>query len=105
MWVEVYIDSVKAKSQAASTWGNTKKIKAEGKLDRELKNLCTLMENSAECLGSSREHCWGYVSMVIRPKSCGIFPLKVATTLLSGSRKAQSEQSGHIIQVSVEATC
>ena len=27
MWQEVYIDSVKAKSQAASTWGNTKKSK------------------------------------------------------------------------------
>ena len=28
-----------------------------------------------------------YLSMRIHPKSCLIFPLKVATTLLSGSRK------------------
>ena len=33
------------------------------------------------------EHCCSYVSMRIQPKSCCIFPSKVAATLLSGSGK------------------
>ena len=44
--------------------------------------------NSAEGLGSRRERCWGYVSIFENTfKSCRISPLKVATTLLSGSGK------------------
>ena len=50
-------------------------------------NLHISPENSEEGLGSRRECCWHYVSMRIHPKSCRIFPLKVAATLLSGSRK------------------
>ena len=43
--------------------------------------------NSAEGLRSRRECCWGYyLSMRIHPKSFCIFLLKVAETLLSGSR-------------------
>ena len=54
----------------------------------DLKNLSILPENSAEDLRSRRECCWGsYLSMRIQPKSCRIFPLKVAATLLSGSSK------------------
>ena len=34
-----------------------------------------------------RERCWCYVFMRMHPKNCCIFPLKVATALLSGSRK------------------
>ena len=48
--------------------------------------------NSAEGLGSRRERCWDYyLSLRIRPKSCYIFPLKVAATLLSGSGKGAVE--------------
>ena len=44
--------------------------------------------NSAEGRGSTRERCWGFVSIFENiPKSCRIFPLKVATNLLSGSGK------------------
>ena len=52
--------------------------------------------NSAGGLGSRREHCCDYISVFenmpkklphLSPKSCYIFPLKVATTLLSGSGK------------------
>ena len=46
---------------------------------RDCKNLCILLENSAEGLGFSREHCWGYISIYenipkklphLHPKSC-----------------------------------
>ena len=44
--------------------------------------------NSAEGLRSGRERCWDYKSIFENaPKSCCISPLKVAATLLSGSRK------------------
>ena len=44
--------------------------------------------NSAEGLGSTRQHYKGYISTFENtPKSCRISPLKVATTLLSGSGK------------------
>ena len=44
--------------------------------------------NSAEGLGSRRGRCWArYLSLRIHPKTCCIFPLKVAATLLSGSGK------------------
>ena len=46
-----------------------------------------------------------YLSMRMHPKNCGIFPLNVATTLLSGSRKAQLEYISYIVTVVVEATC
>ena len=38
----------------------TQKAKAKRKSASDLKNL---PENSAECLGSSRERCWGYMSI------------------------------------------
>ena len=44
--------------------------------------------NSTEGLGCRREHCCGFVSIFENTlKSCRISPLKVATTLLSGSGK------------------
>ena len=46
-----------------------------------------------------------YLSMRIHPKSCYIFPIKVAATLLSGSRKVQLEHSSHIVKIGIEATC
>ena len=54
---------------------------------RDHENLHILLENSAKGLGSRRERCWGYISMRIHPKSCFIFPLKVAATLINSSRK------------------
>ena len=46
-----------------------------------------------------------YLYMRIHPKSCHIFPLKVAATLLSVQRKAQLEHSSHLVKVCVEARC
>ena len=45
------------------------------------------------------------LSLRILPKSCNIFPLKVAATLLSGSGKDALGHSNHIVKVGVEATC
>ena len=45
--------------------------------------------NSAQGLGSRREHFWHHVSLRIHPKSCRIFPLKLAATVLSGSGKGE----------------
>ena len=38
-----------------------KKAKVAIYLPRDFKNLCILLKNSAEGLGSKRKHCWGYV--------------------------------------------
>ena len=46
-----------------------------------------------------------YLYMTIHPKSCQIFPLKVAATLLSVQRRAQLEHSSHLVKVCVEARC
>ena len=55
---------------------------------------------------SPGECCWCYISIYENaPQNCCIFPLKVATTLLSGSRKGTTEYSSHIVKVGVEATC
>ena len=54
---------------------------------RDLKNVCTLLETSAEDLESRTECCWSYVSMRIHLKSYHVFPAKVVATLLSGSWK------------------
>ena len=64
-----------------------KKTKAKRESARDLKNLCILPENSAEDLRSRRALLVSHLSMRMHPKNCHIFPLKVATTLLSGSRK------------------
>ena len=78
MWMEVHINSVKAKSQAGKI--RVKDIMAAA---RDRKNLCILPENSAgESAGGVT-----YLSMRIHLKSCPIFPLKVSATLLNGSRK------------------
>ena len=56
----------------------------------DLKNLCNLLENSAGGVGSRREHCLGYYVFENTPEKLivkSIFPLKVAATLLGGSRK------------------
>ena len=66
-----------------------KKAKAKRKSARHIKNLHILPGNSAEDLGSRREHWWGYISMYENtPKKLLRLPPKVfVTTLLSGSRK------------------
>ena len=61
--------------------------------------------NSAEGLGSWSSAGVTYLSLRMHLKSCHIFPLKVAATLLSGSMKGAAEHSSHIVKVSVEATC
>ena len=63
----------------------TQKGQVERKSARDIKKFRILPKNSAEGLG--REHCLvTYLSMRIHPKSCCIFPLKVETTLIGGSR-------------------
>ena len=55
------------------------------------KNLRILLENSARGLSSGRKRFWGYVSVFDNTHKKlilkSIVPLKVAATLLSGSRK------------------
>ena len=66
----------------------TQKAKTERKSAGYLKNFRILSENSAEGLRSRRELCQGYQSIYENiPKKLLHLPLKVATTLLSGSRK------------------
>ena len=48
--------------------------------------FCLEIQQSASGIGESVAGVT-YLSMRIHPKSCCIFPLKVAATLLSGSRK------------------
>ena len=81
--MELHIYSVKAKSQASDMW-----VKDIMTTVRECDFPNILWENSADGLGSRRESCWGYVYIdEDTPKSCHIFPLKVAAILLNGLRK------------------
>ena len=59
------------------------------------KNLCILSENSAEGLGSRRDHCWSYVVSVFED----------TPTNLVVQARAQLEHSSHMVKVSVETTC
>ena len=72
--------------------GNTKRPKPKqnqlgifGISTREFKHFA---ENPAEGFESRRAYCWGHIPTRIHPKSFHIFFLKVAATLLSGSRKS-----------------
>ena len=72
--------------------GNTKRPKLKenklGILGMSPREFTHSVGNSAEGLGSRRERRWGYISIFENTsKSCCISPLKVATTLLSGSEK------------------
>ena len=71
---------------------NTKRLKPKenqlGILGISSREFTHSVGNSAEGLGSGREHCWGCESIFQNaPKSCCISPLKVVMTLLSGSDK------------------
>ena len=71
---------------------NTKRPKPKenqlGILALSSKEFTHSVGNSAEGLGSRKGRCWGYVSIFEETlKSCHIFPLKGAATLLSGSGK------------------
>ena len=60
-------------------------VKAKIKLARDLKNLCILPEIQKRVSGPGRSAARAtYLSMRMHPKSCSLFPLKVATTLLCG---------------------
>ena len=67
MWMEVHIYSVKAESQAGNIWVKdimtAQNDQSWKKSARDLKHLLILPENSAEDLGSRREHCCGYRSI------------------------------------------
>ena len=71
---------------------NTKRPKPKGNqlgiLGISSRNLRILLEIQQKALGP-RQSTAGttYLSLRMHPKSCYIFPLKVATTLLSGSGK------------------
>ena len=72
-----------------------KKTKATRYSARDLKNSCILPENSAEDLGSRREHCWSYI----------VSAFENTTKNLVVQGRVQLEHSSHIVKVSVEATC
>ena len=97
--MEVHIYSIKAKSQAGNIWVKvimtTLKAKAIRYSAKDLKNLCILLESSAEGgFGSRRKHCWCYVVSVLE---------NTAVNLVVQER-VQLEHSSHIVTVSVEAT-
>ena len=73
----------------------TYKSKAARYSAKDLKNLRILPENSAEGLGSSREHCWSYV----------VSAFENTTKNLVVQGRVQLEHSSHIVKVGVEATC
>ena len=87
MWMGVHIYSVKYKSQAGNIWVKDIKSKKENQLEI-LKIYIFLQQNSAEESGPG-ENTAGvmYLSVRVHLKSYYIFPLKVAITLLSHSRK------------------
>ena len=68
-------------SQAGSIW-----VKDIMTTQREQRPFCWKIQRRASGPGKSTAGDM-YVSMRIHPKSCCIFPLKVATALLIGSRK------------------
>ena len=76
---QIYNDSTKRPNPKEN------QLEILGSLFREFMHF---VRNSTGSLGFRRECCWAlYLSLIIHPKSCCIFPLKVATTLLSGSGK------------------
>ena len=78
---------VKQVADESKIWQH-KNDKAERKSTRDLKNLYILLENSAAGLGLGESTAGVmYLFVRIHLKSCCIFLLKVATALLSGSRK------------------
>ena len=72
-----------------------KKAKAARFSAWDLKNFHILLENSAEDLGSKREHCWSYV--------VSAFENTTKNLVIQG--RVQLEHSSHIVKVGVEATC
>ena len=112
--MEVYIYSVKAKSEAGNMSqiynDNTKRPKLKenqpGILGISLREFMHFAGNSAKGLGSSRKHCWGYVSvfentpkklLLISPKSCCNFT--------QWFRERHSWSIVVTAKVDVEATC
>ena len=66
--------------------GQSRNKISQGSEESHLRNLRILLEIQQKTLGPG-EHSWDDIPLRIRPKSCYIFPLKVAATLLSGSGK------------------
>ena len=99
MWMEVHLYQVKAESQAGNMSqrynNNIKRPKPLRYSARDLKNLCILLENSAEGLKSRRERCWHYV--------VSVFENTPKHLVVQG--RMQLEHSSHIVKVGVEATC
>ena len=95
MWLEEYMLSVKAKSQAGNIWAryndNTKKAKATRYPDWGLINLCILPRNSAEGLRPRRGHCWHYAESVFEntPKNLVV------------QGRVHLEHRSHIVKVGV----
>ena len=81
--------------------GQNRKKFSQGSQGSKLGNLHIFLEIQQRVSGPGEKSAGGtYLSMRIHPKICCIFPLKVATTLLSGSRKSTigaqlSHSEGH----------
>ena len=93
MWMEVHIYIVlKLRVKSVTYESNNGNTKSPELQEIQLGILGTSAREFMHFAGNSagpEESAAGvtYLSMRIHPKSCCIFPLKVATTLLSGSRK------------------
>ena len=91
--MEVHIFSVKTKSQAGNIWVRDKMAEFSRKMGTFLQSLIVKIypfswKIQQKALGPGESTAGViYLPMKIFPKHCHIFLLKVAATLLSGSRK------------------
>ena len=94
----VHIYSLKVKSQA-NIW--VKHMTNHKKSARDLTNLNIFWEiqRKTSCLRYKSQVYWRYVSRRMHPKSCPIFPLKNAATLLSRSRKGTVVSGGTGVKI------
>ena len=89
--MDVRIYRVKAKNQTVNIWVYVITIQKDQ--GHKILNFGSqkFTENLAGGLGFRRERCWGYISIFVNTLEKlilkFIFPLKVAATLLSASRK------------------
>ena len=84
--MEVHIHSVKAKSQPGNKVKESRKPKESQLWVLKIYAFCQKIQQRASVPGESAAGVT-YLPMRIDSKSYCIFPLKVAATLLSGSRK------------------
>ena len=93
MRMEIHIYSnVNVNSQVVNIWDitTTQKGQSQNKSEKGILKIYAFCQKIQQKTSGLGECCWCYVSIRMHPKNCCIFPLKVATTLLSGLRKGKT---------------